>query len=121
MCESLEIWEKMIKEGCIELLAESKTTLRQLVNRPNNDPPYVHKWIMEELPISSDLMWVEDTNLLSKNAGGKKSAGDLSKCFELEEGTMSDCNSSDQPDIQAVKWDEIDKKLAELRNKDRFF
>ena len=39
----------------------------------------------------------------------------------MEEGSGwgSDFDSGDQPDIQAVKWDEIDRKLAELRNKGR--
>jgi hypothetical protein len=42
---------------------------------------------------------------------------------ELTRNKSEDCNnsdSSDQPDIEAVKWDEIDKKLAELRQADRF-
>ena len=71
---------------------------------------------MEELPISSDLMWGEG----SSTSGNYDT--DVSECFEMEEGSNwdSDCGSSDQPDIQAVKWDEIDRKLAELRNKDRF-
>ena len=117
ICESLEFWEEMVKEGCEELLAESKTTLRQHVNKKDYDEtPYVQKWVMEELPISSDLMWGEG----SSTSGNYDT--DVSECFEMEEGSNwdSDCGSSDQPDIQAVKWDEIDRKLAELRNKDRF-
>lgn len=117
MCESLEYWEKMVKHGCEELLAESRTTLRDVVTKKDqygDDPPYVHKWIMEELPISSDLMWGEG----SSTSGNFDT--DVGECFEMEEGTWgSDFDSSDQPDIQAVKWDEIDRKLAELRNKGR--
>merc|ERR1711977_21346 len=118
ICESLEYWEKMVKEGCEELLEESRTTLRQVVTKKDQyqDPPYVHKWIMEELPISSDLMWGEGSS-----TSGNYDA-EIGECFEMEEGTGGgwgsdfDLGSSDQQ-IQAVKWDEIDKKLAELRNK----
>jgi len=125
MCDSLEIWEKMMKEGCLELLAESKTTLRQIVKNPDKEkePPYVHKWIMEELPMSSDMMRVEDISV----SGNLKPLGDVevcwSECLKVQRNKSEDCNnsdSSDQPDIEAVKWDEIDKKLAELRQADRF-
>jgi thioesterase domain-containing protein/3-oxoacyl-(acyl-carrier-protein) synthase/acyl carrier protein len=125
MCDSLEIWEKMMKEGCLELLAESKTTLRQIVKKPDKEkePPYVHKWIMEELPMSSDMMRVEDISV----SGNLKPLGDVevcwSECLKVQRNKSEDCNnsdSSDQPDIEAVKWDEIDKKLAELRQADRF-
>ena len=117
ICESLEYWEKMVKDGCEELLAESRTTLREVVTKKDQyeDPPYVHRWIMEELPLSSDLMWGEG----SETSGNYDT--DVGECFEMEEGSGwgSDFDSGDQPDIQAVKWDEIDRKLAELRNKGR--
>merc|ERR1712072_487636 len=90
---SLEFWEEMVKEGCEELLAESKTTLRQHVNKKDYDEtPYVQKWVMEELPISSDLMWGEG----SSTSGNYDT--DVSECFEMEEGGNwdSDCGSSDQ-------------------------
>mmetsp|Transcript_2103 Transcript_2103/g.4750 ORF Transcript_2103/g.4750 Transcript_2103/m.4750 type:complete len:667 (-) Transcript_2103:51-2051(-) len=120
MCESLEYWEKVVKEGCVDLVVENKTTLRQIVNKKDksDDPPYVHKWIMEELPISKDLMWGEGSS-----TSGNFDTDCFEDCFEIEEGAArfgSDCGSSDHAGIQAVKWDEIDKKLAELRSKNRF-
>jgi len=110
ICESLEIWERMTEEGCHDIVVETFNTMRHIPKLPTNknDPPYVNKWVQEDLPISTDVAWDE----VSSN----------SSMFEADwnQADEHEGRVARQVDImKSVNWDFVEKRLAELRSKGR--
>merc|ERR1711977_622261 len=110
--EAIEIWEYMTEEGCEELRKQSQNTLRNITKRPDNEPPYVYKWVQEDLPIVADNDW----DGLSNSSSSMFDA-EWKECLNGGEGRCALARKADI--LKMMNWDHIDKKLEEFRNRNR--